>query len=381
MKIGFVLDDTLDTPDGVQQYVLLLGNWLQQQGHEVHYITTASQRDDVQHLHAIGRNLRIKFNKNVVPFVLPTSPRKIAAVLEHEQFDILHIQLPYHPGFGARVISLAPPQTAIVGTFHIAPYSATEQTLTRVLGYWMKPTKPKFDAVMSVSKPAQKLAQESFGLRSQIVPNMVDVASFRLGKSLNHHAPPKIIFLGRLVPRKGCEHFIKSLALLQQPFQATIIGDGNQRAKLEQLVASHQLDRQVTFAGFVSEAKKRKLLSQADMAVFPATGGESFGIVLIEAMAAGSCVVLAGNNPGYSSVMGSLPQALFDPTNHAEFAETMTRYLENQAAASKLYAAQQQLVQQYDVETVGAQVIDVYNGALAKRQVRSHNKRQYAASE
>src|SRR5690606_12032477 len=103
MKIGFVLDDTLDTADGVQQYILLLGNWLTRQGHEVHYLVAQSKRDDHDNIQSMARQLRIKFNRNVVPLVLPTSPRKIASLLCQEQFDILHVQLPYSPAFGSRV--------------------------------------------------------------------------------------------------------------------------------------------------------------------------------------------------------------------------------------------------------------------------------------
>ncbi len=375
MKVGFVLDDSLDGADGVQQYVLLLGAWLREHGHQVHYLTTESSREDVDNLHSLGKHLHIKFNRNVVPLVLPSSPRKIAEVLEHEQFDVLHIQMPYGPAFGARVISLAPPNTAIVGTFHIAPYSVTEKALSSILGYWLKPTKVHLDAVMSVSSPAKVLAKDSFGLSSDLVPNMVDTASFRLTKKLNQHPVPRLIFIGRLVERKGCEHFIKSLGLLSLPFQATVVGDGNQRSKLEKLADKLGLKEKVTFAGFVSEADKRRLLSQADMAVFPATGGESFGIVLIEAMAAGSCVVLAGDNPGYASVMGSASKSLIDAKDHQQFADKMTEFLQSPAKTQQLYRQQQQLVKQYDVETVAPKILKTYQSAIDKRAKKSHTKR------
>jgi len=372
MKIGFVLDDTLDTADGVQQYVLLLGSWLKDHGHQVHYLTTNTGREDIENIHSLGNHVRIKFNRNVVPLVLPSSSRKIAEVLQREQFDLLHVQMPYGPAFGARVISLAPESTAVVGTFHIAPYSLTEKALSKVLGYWLKPTNRHFDMVMSVSQPAQKLALESFGIKSVIVPNMVDLKSFRLTGSLKVNEPPELLFLSRLVARKGCEHFIKSLSLLTIPFRATIVGEGNQRAKLEKLTKKLKLNEKVTFVGFVSETQKRALLSKADTAVFPAIGGESFGIVLIEAMAAGSCIVLAGDNPGYASVLGSLPESLILPTDHRKFARKIEKYIENPASAGKLYDAQQKLVKQYDVDVVAGQVATIYHQAIVKRARKSH---------
>ena len=374
MKIGFVLDDTLDTADGVQQHVLLLGSWLSGHGHEVHYLTTKSHRDDVAHLHSLGKHLRIKFNRNVVPFVLPSSPKKIASLLLQEQFDVLHVQMPYNPAFGARVVSLAPSHTAVVGTFHIAPYSFTEKVLSQVLGYWLKPTIKRFDAAISVSRPAQDLAESAFGLTSSIVPNMVDTKSYRLKDKLNHHQPPRIVFVGRLVERKGCQHFIKSLGLLDTPFKATIVGDGNQRQTLKNLARSMKIDDRVRFAGFVTETQKRKILSEADIAVFPSTGGESFGIVLIEAMAAGSCIVMAGDNPGYASVLGSLPESLIEPNDHKMFADRLSRFINDRARAQKLYAAQQKLVRQFDVEVVAKEVLKTYERAIANRNRKSHTK-------
>lgn len=380
MKIGFVLDDTLDTADGVQQYVLLLGSWLSAHGHDIHYLTARSDRKDVDNVHSLGRYLRLKFNRNIVPLVLPTSPRKIARLLTREKFDVLHVQMPYSPAFGARVVSLAPPETAVVGTFHIAPYAKSEYRLSTLLGYWLKPTRKRFDAVVSVSVAARDFARQSFGLDSTVVPNMIDIQKYKLNGSLKIHRPVRIIFVGRLVERKGCRHLIKSLALVNEPFRATIVGDGNQRPRLESLARSLKLNEKITFAGFVSESKKRQLLRQADIAVFPATGGESFGIVLLEAMAAGSCVVLGGNNPGYTSVLGSLPESLFSPTDHDEFAARLTACIQNKATAHALYSAQQTLVQQYDVNTVASHVYRIYQKAIANRQQKLHTLSNHATA-
>src|SRR5690606_26058926 len=159
----------------------------------------------------------------------------------------------------------------------------------RALGYWLRPTLQRLDTVVSVSQPAQKLATDTFKLQTSIVPNMVDTASYKLSSQRQQHDPPHLLFLGRLVERKGCEHFIKTLALLDMPFKADIVGDGPLRPKLESLVQKLHLTDSITFHGRVSEDDKRRLLKKADLAIFPATGGESFGIVLLEAMAAGSC--------------------------------------------------------------------------------------------
>lgn len=374
MKLAFVLDDTLDTHDGVQQYVLLLASWLQVHDHEVHFLVSKTTRTDLNNLHDLSKHLRLKFNRNTVPFVLPTSPKKIAALLEREQFDVLHVQMPYHPAFGARVIDLAPPSTAIVGTFHIAPYAKRERSLSKLLGWVQKPSVRRFDAIMSVSEPAQELLRTSYKVESTIVPNMVDAASYRLRTKRTTTSPPEIVFLGRLVERKGCQHFIQALARLKQPFHATIIGDGRLRAKLEASVQSHNLGSHIEFVGRVSEKDKRALLSKASIAIFPATGGESFGIVLLEAMAAGSCVVLAGDNPGYRSVMGSISEAMIDPTDHECFAERITSFMTDEILAQTVYDQQQALVSQFDVNAVAPKVLAVYHRAVASAHKKSHTR-------
>ncbi len=372
MKIGFVLDDTLDTADGIQQYILLLGSWLTDHGHDVHYLVATSRRNDRPNIRSLARQFRVKFNRNVVPLALPTSARKIASVLDWEKFDVLHIQLPYNPAFGARVVGLCPPGTALIGTFHIMPYAKTEEFLTKVLGYWLKPTLGRFDQVISVSPPAQQFARQTLKLESVVVPNMVDIKEFKLVEKKPDNQVPHLVFIGRLVERKGCHHFLRALALLDRPFKVTIIGDGSQRSKLQRLAEKLRLNEKLEFVGFVSESRKRQVLSQADIAVFPSTGGESFGIVLIEAMSAGSCVVLAGNNPGYSSVMSKAPDSLFDPTDHQGFAAKISEVINNPSVADKLYKQQQKLVKQFDVGVVSKQIVNIYQKAIDKRTEKQH---------
>src|SRR6185369_17609889 len=92
MKIGLVLDDTLDTPDGVQQYVVRVGSWLAAHGHDVHYLVGHTTRHDVQNVHSLSRNLRVKFNGNRMSMPLPASPRRLRAFFATQKFDVLHVQ-------------------------------------------------------------------------------------------------------------------------------------------------------------------------------------------------------------------------------------------------------------------------------------------------
>src|SRR5688572_10061763 len=119
LRIGFVLDDRLDKPDGVQQYVKLLGGWLSAHGHDVHYLVGESPGLKDQNIHHLGRTVKVRFNKNRMEIPLPANRRNIKKLLAEKEFDVLHVQMPYSPMLAARVIKNAAPTTSVVGTFHI----------------------------------------------------------------------------------------------------------------------------------------------------------------------------------------------------------------------------------------------------------------------
>lgn len=374
MKIGFVLDDSLDKTDGVQQYILTLGNWFRSHGHEVHYLVGDTRRTDVPNIHSLSRNLQVHFNQNRMSTPLPASKTKIKQLLTKEQFDVLHVQLPYSPFLAARVINLAPPETLIVGTFHILPFSKIESVSTRLLAAILWRSRRKFDQIYSVSGPAAKFAKKRFRVSSKVLPNAVAVSQFRSAKKLNKYNDGKIniIYLGRLVERKGCLHFLKALELLHsknqlQNVRVVIAGKGPLESELKQFVKNFKLGKIVNFIGYVSEEDKPSLLASANIAVMPSTGGESFGIVLVEAMAAGAEVVLAGNNSGYRTVMGNQKAQLIDPINTTEFSKTLKHFIYNQPARLKAQAWQAKRVNDYDVKLIGQKLIENYNQLLRNK--------------
>lgn len=367
MKIGFVLDDSLDKTDGVQQYVLTLGQWMRHQGHEVHYLVGHTERTDIPHIHSLSRNIQTHFNQNRMSTPLPASKKLIKELLEREQFDALHVQMPYSPLMAGRVIKAAPKQTKVSGTFHIIPFSWIEKTATRLLGLLLWRTLRRFDTIYSVSEPAKRFARKSFGVKSTVLPNVVNVAAFNVGKPIKKYDDGKIniVFLGRLVERKGCLYLLHALQQLHEQHILTnvrvlICGKGQLLPELEAYVKKHHLSSNVHFVGFVSEEEKPDYLATADIAVFPSTGGESFGIVLIEAMAAGSRVVLGGNNIGYSSVLRQRPELLIDPLDTDNFASTLKHFIGSKRARSSAHAWQRAHVQQYDVAVVGRKLLEQY---------------------
>ncbi len=374
MKIGFVLDDTLDTADGVQQYVLTLGRWFDGRGHEVHYLVGNTTRSDLKYIHSLSANLKVRFNGNRLSIPLPASRRKLRDLLIHEAFDVLHVQMPYSPWLAHRIIEQMPESAALVGTFHIVPYSPSVHAANRVLAAWIRSTLKRFDSVFTVSGVAQKFAKQVYGLNSTVLPNVVDITRFVGAKPLGRYDDdvPTIMFLGRLVPRKGCKTLLEAVNLLREregvsKIRVVICGVGPLESELKRYVAEKQLGEFVEFAGFVPETDKPSYLASADFMVFPSRGGESFGIVLLEAMASGHAVVLAGDNLGYRSVLSPQPELLFPSSRPVDLTGKLADYLRDTDARQRMVSWQTDYVRRFDVGVVGQKLFEVYSDSCSKR--------------
>lgn len=374
MKIGFVLDDTLDKPDGVQQYVLTMGAWLSVHGHTVHYLTGASSRQDVGTVHSLSKNVQVTFNGNRLGIPLPANGKAIGKLLAKEQYDVLHVQMPYSPMLAQKVIRRAAPSTAVVGTFHILPQTRMVMLATQALGVWLRSSLRRFNAVFAVSPAAGDFARKAFRLPNvSVLPNVIALQKFRDAQPFPGYQKdglPTIMFLGRLVPRKGCAVFLAAIAELkrahpEQAFQAVVCGKGPLEAELKRQVQQLGISGQVEFTGFISETDKPGYMASADILAFPSSGGESFGYVLIEAMASGRAVVLAGDNPGYRSVLDERPELLFPALDPQKLAGKMYHYLTNTAIRQPIITWQSQHDIQFDVEIVGPQLVDAYHKATA----------------
>lgn len=377
MKIGLVLDDSLDKTDGVQQYVLIMGRWLAAQGHEVHYLVGETKRTDVPNIHSLSRNVKVRFNQNRMAMPLPASMANIRELLSREQFDVLHVQVPYSPLLAGRIIKAAGPKTAVVGMYHILPYSTMVAAANHALGRWVRAqgSLRRFDALMANSRPAADFAERTLGIPATVVGLPIDIGKFDGARPFERYSRGRtVVFLGRLVERKGCQYLLHAVRHAiragQWPEDARVVvcGAGHMADKLKEYVARHGFADRVEFTGFIKEEDKPRCLASADVVAYPSTGGESFGIVLLEAMAASRGVVLAGNNPGYASVMAPRPASLFDPRDTAAFANLLVQSLTDKKAARAAATWQRQYVKQFDVAAVGKRTLDVYKQALRRHQ-------------
>jgi phosphatidylinositol alpha-mannosyltransferase len=292
----------------------------------------------------------------------------IQKMLEEHQFDILHFHEPWVPMLSMQILSRS--TTVNVGTFHAKlPETMMSRTMAKVVTPYTKPILKYIDAFTAPSDAAAEYLCSLTDAPVAIIPNAID----------HRFTPPKvyhdnrkhrtILYVGRLEGRKGVNyllHAFQKLSANHPEVSLVIAGDGSDRNKLEMLANDLEL-KNVEFRGYVADDEKIKLLRDSDLFCAPAVFGESFGIVLIEAMACG-LVTVAGDNSGYASVMKGLGAlSLVNPKHNDEFArrlelmlyETDLRKLWREWAAAE--------IPQYSYEHVVDMYMQVYKDAIAAK--------------
>lgn len=404
MKIALVIDDTLDSTDGVQQVILEIGRELTVRGYEVHYLTSTTTRGDLGRVHSLARNLRFRFNGNRVGIPLPASRARLRELLAAERYDLVHVAIPYSPLLAGRIISLLPDSTTLVGTFMILPLGPISTWGGKLLGWWQRPQVPRFDHFMAVSEPASEFSRFMYGRPGIPTANPVRIAPFagararalagraahtsrdntsRDNTSLESPVPSadtsaagpppvRILFLGRLVERKGAGALLRAATHLREftraPFTIEIAGRGPLADEYAAFVGDHGLSDVVRMTGFIEEEAKADLLAGADIIALPALGGESFGISVVEAFAAGTGAVLAGDNLGYASTAGPLKDCLIDPRDPRAFARRLGELIDDPGARAEMSAAQSARAEEFDTPAVVSRIERVYASAASRRQ-------------
>jgi phosphatidylinositol alpha-mannosyltransferase len=376
-KIGILLDTSLDLEDGVQQYVMAIGEWLRSQGHDVHYLVGQTNSRQLPNIHSLSKNISVTFNGNKIDLPLYGKRKKIRELMEREKFDVLHVQTPHHPLLAQRIIRMASPQTAVVATFHVLPYGKVAEIGNTVLGWVLRPSLRRIDTMLAVSSSAAQFEKRTFGLDAMVLPNVFDYSLFHSSTPLAAYNDDvlTILFLGRLVERKGCQTLLAAVALLAErknipKFRVVVCGKGALRAKLERQARDAGIADLVEFTGFVSDADKPHYYAAADIAVFPSSAGESFGIVLLEAMASGRAAVLAGDNPGYRTVMEPQPNLLFRPKDSLALADKLELLLKDEQQRKSYAQWGADYSARFDVMVVGEQLLTIYRDLYARRNMQ-----------
>ena len=370
MKVGLVCPYNIANGGGVQEAVKEIQTELGKRGHEAVIITPQPRqpyKETGRRVIFLGTGTDFKAIATTTHISASVLTDEIDSMLEYEKFDLLHFHEPWVPVLSRQILSRS--TCANVGTFHAKlPDNITSRALSKVIIPYTKPLLRHLDGFTAVSEPALRYISTLTDQPIDLVPNGINLPKFRkpAGLSLDPKAPPSILYIGRLEKRKGVAYLLKAFALFQQkrPDAGLIIaGDGVDREKLEEQAAELDL-KNVSFLGFIEESEKKRLLHTSTVACYPALYGESFGIVLAEAMASG-IVTVAGNNPGYASVLTGLGQlSLVDPYDTKEFAHRLELLMFDEGLRELWRKWARKHVRQYDYRKVVDMYEDVYARAL-----------------
>ncbi|MGH3666525.1 MAG: glycosyltransferase family 4 protein [Egibacteraceae bacterium] len=367
MKIGLVCPYDWAKHGGVKAHVgaLALHLWAD---HEVRIFAPASGalgRGGADRLvEAVGRPLPVPYNRSVAPVALsPLVVRRTVRALRAFEPHVVHVHEPLSPMVAAAASAFGP--RPLVGTFHAW---SDANRLYRVAAPVARRIVRRLDARIAVSPAAQEYAAVALGepLGSfRVIPNGVDATAFTRAEAIPELVDlerPLLLFVGRLEPRKGLDVLIRAFLRLRTTapgVRLCVVGEGPDRERCQQMVPP-SLRPDVLFVGAVDEAQKPRYHASADVYVAPNTGGESFGIVLLEAMAAGLPVV-ASDIPGFRTVMKDGRQGRMVPAGDAfALAEAVGTVLANRNLSRAMAAEGRRTVTDYTWQVVGRRLEDVY---------------------
>jgi len=368
MKIGLVCPYIYPEAGGVAQHVRFLYENLRQSGHDVRIITASHgpQRSSEGDILRIGVGFSMPTNGSVG--TLTFSPRylgQIKAMLAREQFDLLHFHEPFVPFLS--LFLLRESRSVNIATFHAyAGFSPSYEFGSLALrGY-----ADKLDGRIAVSAAARHFIDRFFPGDYKVIPNGVDVGRFANAVPLARwqDGTPNLLFVGRHEPRKGLLDLLKAQRILRRSGYSPrllVVGTGPQEREARRYVATRGLQG-VEFLGRVSDAEKAQLYRTATVYVSPATGGESFGIVLLEAMAAGAPVVCSDIH-GYKGVVRRDREGLLVPPREPKMlAEAIGRLLDDPDLRAEMSAAGQERALAFSWPRVTAKVEEYYGFVIRR---------------
>ncbi|RKY82428.1 hypothetical protein DRP98_09005 [candidate division KSB1 bacterium] len=367
MKIGIVTPTFYPYPGGISEYVYHTYFELRKRGHEVKIITTFfgdGLTEFEENIYRVGRSIPILSNGSIgrVAFSLQL-PKKIKRILDAERFDLLHIHEPLVPTLC--LISLRHSRTVNIGTFHtFAEFS---------LGYFifrpfLRRYNKKLHGRIAVSESARNFVDRYFGGEYRIIPNGIDIDRFnRVGKIKKFDdGKLNILFVGRLEPRKGVKYLLKAFPLIKKKLpnsRLIIVGSGPLAGYYRQFVP-RAFEEDIWFEGLVTKEDLPSYYSTCDVFCSPATGKESFGIVLLEAMASGKAIV-ASDIEGYRHVVTHGQEGLLvKPRDSQAIADSIVEVLSNEPLRRMLEENGKRKARQYSWENVTSRIINFYHDKM-----------------
>lgn len=376
MKLALVSPYDFAYPGGVTEHVANLAEQFIARGHEVH-IVAPSSADAAEPIvsvdapiHRIGRVVSIPTNGSVARITLSLrSYLQAKTLLQQEQFDLIHLHEPLMPALPLTVLRHS--NTTNVGTFHAFRNTPLTYFYSKPI---LRPFFRKLHGHITVSSAARDFVGEYFPARYRVIPNGIDFPRFfRRDAPLPQLADerPTVLFVGRLEKRKGLKFLLRAWpkVLERQPdARLVVVGRGRPLEGYRRFAARQGWSTDdVVFAGYGASEDLPRYYQSCDVFCAPNTGQESFGIVLLEAMAAGAPIV-ASDIPGYKDVVShGLQGLLVEPRNPGAIADALCRLLGNPELRATMRRAGQETARAYDWPRVAAQVLDYYAEVLERR--------------
>ncbi|MGV0792431.1 glycosyltransferase family 4 protein [Mycolicibacterium sp. XJ1819] len=360
MRIGMVCPYSFDVPGGVQSHVLQLAEVMRAGGHDVSVLAPFSPHVKLpDYVVSGGKAVPIPYNGSVARLRFgPATHRLVKKWLVQGKFDVLHLHEPNAPSLSMLALMIA--EGPIVATFHT---STTKSLTLSVFQGILRPWHEKIVARIAVSDLARRWQMEALGSDAVEIPNGVDVGFFADAPVLDGYprAGRSVLFLGRFdEPRKGMSVLIGALPKLATRFpdiEIMIVGRGDED---ELRGAAGKFAKHLRILGQVDDEAKASAMRSADVYCAPNLGGESFGIVLVEAMAAGTPVVASDLDAFRRVLVDGTAGRLVRVGDADELAAGLIEVLDDDAARERYTAAAAAAVRRYDWSVVERQIMRVY---------------------
>lgn len=353
MKVALVCPYAWDRPGGVQTHIRSLARVLRGRDHEVRVFAPALRRVTDGEVEIVGRALPVPANGSIAPLAFgPLAARAIGRALNDFGPDVAHLHEPLIPSLS--MLALLRSEVPAVGTFHAAAegsagYRAARPLLARIAG--------RLRARTAVSDAARELIARYLPGDYALTPNGIDTSLYSDASPADLGPGKHIVFLGRLERRKGLEVLVQAMTRLRDlDCDLVVLGRGPEERAARAL--AQRLMVPARFLGGVNDETKAATLKAADLYCAPGLGGESFGIVLVEAMAAGAPVVCS-SIPGFKAVVGG-SAVLVEPGEPGFLADALRRILVDEPLAERMRAKSLQVSRSYDWGRLVGNVESIY---------------------
>jgi len=368
-RIGMVCPYGWDTPGGVQTHIRELTEYLITEGHHVSVLAPVSD-DSIEiedYVVNAGKPISIPINGSVARVLFgPIASSRAKQWIASGDFDLLHLHEPAIPSLSLLACSAA--EGPLVGTFHV---STPKKKAIYAIGPILEPIVEKLTARIAVSELARSTLKDHFETDAVVIPNGIDGNKYVNAKrSAEYSGENTIGFIGRFEePRKGLQVLLDSLPIVARfipNVKYLIAGPGESKDYLKNIDPQHR--NRIKFLGFLTDEMKESFLKSVKIYVAPNTGGESFGIILTEALSAGTAVV-ASDIPAFKAVLENGDAGtLFTNENSEELAKVLVALLRDGEKREKLSENGKLSAQKYDWQVVAEQIENVYEMATADGQ-------------